>query len=152
MIFFHLAPISEGGNTPLDLMTVEVPYKKMKSECDVSGVLGDSGLLLNPELQVCAGYIKAQGDTGSGDSCQGDSGGPLVNNAENKLIGIVSFGIGCARENKPGIYTKVAAYIDWIEQNLQDLGKSLASENYNKDCVELNYFSGLETFIVNEST
>lgn len=52
------------------------------------------------------------------DSCQGDSGGPLQTPAhdivEAKVLGIVSFGIGCA-SGYPGIYTRVAYYLDWIE-------------------------------------
>ena len=51
------------------------------------------------------------------DSCQGDSGGPLVClvNKEVLIVGIVSFGRGCADTSKiPGVYTNVAQYLDWI--------------------------------------
>lgn len=64
---------------------------------------------------VCAG-LKAGGK----DSCQGDSGGPLIRTikGQSELVGIVSFGFGCAREASPGVYTKVSHYIDWIKANL----------------------------------
>lgn len=54
------------------------------------------------------------------DSCQGDSGGPLqVINPRNlcvfQVIGITSFGQGCAIIDTPGVYTRVSHYISWIE-------------------------------------
>ncbi|XP_060655576.1 trypsin beta [Drosophila nasuta] len=53
------------------------------------------------------------------DSCQGDSGGPLVGyqpgSNEGKLYGIVSWGLGCAKREYPGVYTSVASFRTWID-------------------------------------
>lgn len=48
------------------------------------------------------------------DSCQGDSGGPLQSDLTGKLVGVVSFGQGCAKAEYPGVYLKVSAVRDWI--------------------------------------
>lgn len=62
------------------------------------------------------------------DSCQGDSGGPLVgyqpgsssssSSTQGKLYGIVSWGLGCAKPEFPGVYTSVAAFRSWIDAQL----------------------------------
>ena len=69
--------------------------------------------------QLCAGGVKGK------DSCQGDSGGPLMGQYSKApllywyLAGIVSFGPKvCADNYRPGVYTRVSHFIDWIKNNL----------------------------------
>lgn len=65
---------------------------------------------------ICAGRAV----TGGQDSCQGDSGGPLVAaaNGQLHLVGIVSWGEGCAQVDNPGVYTRVSSVAPWIEEQI----------------------------------
>ncbi|CAH0384422.1 unnamed protein product [Bemisia tabaci] len=95
------------------LRHVKVPvWDNEKCKAVYSGI--SSKFLIN-ETVLCAGYEK-----GGKDSCQGDSGGPLMipygKNSSYYLIGVVSFGRGCARPNVPGAYMRVSKFLDWIEK------------------------------------
>lgn len=60
---------------------------------------------------ICAGFHE-----GGFDACQGDSGGPLAVNQNSLwwLVGTTSWGYGCGRAGKPGVYTKMSLMADWI--------------------------------------
>lgn len=90
---------SEGGSSSSVLLQARVPIVPW-AQC------WQAYPLALDETMMCAG-----GD--SVDSCQGDSGGPLVR--DGKQLGITSWGLGCAREGFPGVYTLVPSMLEWIE-------------------------------------
>nr|XP_007994483.2 serine protease hepsin isoform X3 [Chlorocebus sabaeus] len=77
------------------------------------------GNQIKPKM-FCAGYPE-----GGIDACQGDSGGPFVcedsisRTPRWRLCGIVSWGTGCALAQKPGVYTKVSDFREWIFQAIK---------------------------------
>lgn len=101
--------LTSDGNLPSVLQVVEVPIID-RTYC------GNLYSYLNviTERMICAGYEK-----GGKDACQGDSGGPLF--LGNTLVGLVSWGDGCAVAYQPGVYTNVSNLLHWVfEETGQD--------------------------------
>lgn len=103
----------EDGPLPSVMQKVSVPIitnKECESMYRKAGFIEDI-----PNIFICAGLAK-----GGKDSCEGDSGGPLVlkdpNTGQWSLIGIISWGIGCALPNQPGVYTRITHFAEWIRQ------------------------------------
>lgn len=97
---------AENGLSSTDLLEVTLP---ITAHADCLAVYPDT---LVQTLNVCAGGTPQGGE----DSCQGDSGGPLFVPRDGVwvLAGVVSYGIGCARPNIPGVYTRATSYTNWI--------------------------------------
>ena len=98
---------SEGGASSSTLRYVDVP---IVSRATCQSQYGTSSITTN---MVCAAET-----AGGQDSCQGDSGGPLVPTGSKTLIGVVSFGNGCARRGYAGVYTRVSTQLSFINQYL----------------------------------
>lgn len=97
---------SEGGSTSTHLLKATVPFAD-NAVCNAPTAYNGA---VKPAM-MCAGH-----SDGGVDACQGDSGGPLVWRAANGpvLVGVVSWGEGCARKLKYGVYTRVTSYRNWI--------------------------------------
>ena len=97
----------EDGDTPNTLQEAEVP---ITTDSYCSGAYDD----FDAQTMICAGFPE-----GGVDTCQGDSGGPLFGHAADgglRVVGATSFGEGCARAGKPGVYGELNYSVirDWI--------------------------------------
>jgi secreted trypsin-like serine protease len=104
---------SEGGDTPDTLQEAQVP---ITTDAYCAGAYSD----FDPQTMVCAGFPQ-----GGVDTCQGDSGGPLFGRTPAgalKVVGATSFGEGCARAGKPGVYARVAdtTLREWVRSQAPD--------------------------------
>jgi secreted trypsin-like serine protease len=121
--------LTEGGNVPDTLHEVSIPIvsNEVANQPDAyNGVI--------TERMLAAGLA-----AGGKDSCQGDSGGPLMVNDDSGqyyLAGIVSWGDGCARPNKYGIYTRVTSFGDWIDDQTRLI--SAGSVNFTQERYSTN--------------
>lgn len=103
-----------------ELQKVDVPVvaysdcKKAYLKHGMSSLAND----MTAEANICAGFMRK--GTCGGDTCFGDSGGPLVvrnvHDNEYSVVGITSAGVGCSRAGLPGLYVRVAQYVDWIQK------------------------------------
>ncbi|MDR3494063.1 MAG: trypsin-like serine protease [Ancalomicrobiaceae bacterium] len=97
---------------PADLQEVELPVVDIatcKAAYTTSALKGNS----IDDRNLCAGFPE-----GGRDACRGDSGGPMMMRAETGewlQAGIVSWGEGCGRRDRYGVYTRVAAFSDWVK-------------------------------------
>ncbi|XP_006139007.2 coagulation factor X [Pelodiscus sinensis] len=100
----------EQGRMSNKLQVLEVPYIDRNS-CK------QSSTFMITENMFCAGY-----DNVTKDACQGDSGGPHVTKYKDTyfVTGIVSWGEGCARKGKYGVYTKVSKLEGWVRKRLKE--------------------------------
>ncbi|XP_072758423.1 protein masquerade [Anoplolepis gracilipes] len=103
--------MGEAGPIPLRVREAEIPIVS-DAECVRKVNAVTEKIFILPASSFCAG-----GEQGN-DACQGDGGGPLVCQDDGfyELVGLVSWGFGCGRQNVPGVYVKVSSYIGWINQ------------------------------------
>merc|ERR1712038_1684829 len=95
--------LSSGGGSPNVLHAVQVPY--ITNEVCSESYSEYGGVTSN---MLCAGNV----EEGGVDSCQGDSGGPLT--THNTIVGVVSWGIGCAWAGRPGVYARVSEQMQFL--------------------------------------
>jgi secreted trypsin-like serine protease len=104
---------SEGGGQQRYLLHATVPFVDDATCANAYSDLDAAG-------EICAGLM----DTGGVDTCQGDSGGPMVSEVapgQYVEVGIVSWGEGCARPGKPGVYTQASTWHSDIQAALANL-------------------------------
>lgn len=100
------------GTVPLTMNQAQVTIYSRET-CNAKQVLNGQV----SEDMICAGTLQ-----GGVDACQGDSGGPLVVKKGGVwwLMGVTSWGMGCALPNKPGVYTNVTYFTDWIHEKMKN--------------------------------
>ena len=117
-----LGRTQEAGLSPTVLQEVDVPLVSDAVCQQAGGSYQNVG-----SVAFCAGYPQ-----GGKDSCQGDSGGPLVINQGGVVtqLGIVSWGVGCARPGKYGVYSDIAALRPWVDGIIGNGQAELISVGY----------------------
>ncbi|XP_072027600.1 low-density lipoprotein receptor-related protein 2-like [Amphiura filiformis] len=101
--------VAEGGHYARYMKEVSLPIRGRKTCASATKYLFS-------KFMFCAGNPKVEGD-----ACEGDSGGPfaVLDRGRWNLVGLVSWGEGCAREGKYGYYTKVPKFVSWIQNQIR---------------------------------
>ena len=104
--------LQQGGVLPGELMELSMP---------VMGQAKCRHYTQHPPHTItdnmfCAGWVD-----GRADACQGDSGGPFTfaRDGTTALVGVVSWGIGCAKTGYPGVYARLPIFLPWVADILQ---------------------------------
>jgi secreted trypsin-like serine protease len=125
--------VNNNPNIPVNTNTEAVGWGRLSENGSLTSLLQEVVLPIVPDEKctvlypgkyqinqhVCAGV-----EAGKKDACQGDSGGPLIimwdesDNTTQFLIGVTSWGIGCAREGKFGVWVRTSTIIPWISQHI----------------------------------
>jgi trypsin len=118
----------------LQAVSTDECERQLESQLDDDDLLSSgtttTTTLVRDDVMLCAGI-----SGGGYDSCQGDSGGPLLD-SDQQVVGIVSWGFGCAQPDSPGVYSRVSGEIDWIRStvcSLSDDPPSYCDQPNNND-------------------
>lgn len=124
------------GDIPAQLKQTHVSVFS-DSECDSAYTIDGLHYFLSGSMFCAAAPGR--------DSCQGDSGGPVVYGGQ--LVGVVSWGVGCAEQQYPGIYAKVSAALPWISSHLENpplayTPRSPGKDNFSKEpALSINFMT-----------
>jgi len=124
LVVMGLGALAQGGSSPEYVHEVIVPTISNNKCKQYNGYSEVSDAML------CAGFP----NSGGKDSCQGDSGGPIVRRITNSdgtivdmHVGVVSWGLGCAQKNAPGVYARTSKGFPWIKSTMCDVLESISS-------------------------
>ncbi len=147
----ELMTIIGWGNTSASIQTPAFPTLLQEAQIprfdfDACNTIYDNLLTSN---MICAGFA-----AGGKDTCQGDSGGPILyvdtNDGAYYQAGVTSFGNGCAAADNPGVYTRAANYIEWINNTTSIALTGQRQLNYHavgrstSTTLTLNNYSGAD--------
>jgi transmembrane protease serine 9 len=114
--------VSENGPFSSSLQAVDVNIISYDDCNDADSYNGR----VDPDVMICAGVAG-----GGKDACSGDSGGPLLIQGvfpqNDVIVGLTSWGEGCAEPEKFGVYTKVSSFFGFITRGICDLSVSKPS-------------------------
>ncbi|OCT78375.1 hypothetical protein XELAEV_18029484mg [Xenopus laevis] len=123
--------LEEGATEPSDIMQ-EAQVNKFNNEICNTRPWYNGAV---KEYNLCAGHEK-----GGIDSCQGDSGGPLMCKSKKSkvylVVGVTSWGAGCAQQKKPGVYTSTKYFAKWLASKINKKKKIPSKTNRKRSVIK----------------